>query len=294
MNKKYMKFNNEIFGALCLVGAGFFLSFGGLLIRLVDNASTMQITSYRSITFSLVALTYILIKFKGRTPQAFKNIGIGGIVLAFVLAFSNVCFVFGMSNTSVSNAVFIMSTGPLWAAVASYFFLKKIVSKKTLIAITGSMIGISIMFSQGFQSTNMLGNIIILGVPICFAIQLTLINRSSEIDFMPATFLAGILVCFLGVIFIDNHSISSHDLFLVLFMGAFQVGIGFLLITIGSRYIPPHRAALYILLEPVLAPIWAWLGVGEVPPTIELMGGLIVFSFVAWRLIDQFREIEKN
>ena len=218
----------------------------------------------------------------------------GGIVLAFILAFSNVFFVFGMSNTTVANAVFIMSTGPLWAAVASYFFLKKIVSKKTLIAITGSMIGIGIMFSQGFQSTNILGNIIILGVPISFAIQLTLINRSSEIDFMPATFLAGIIVCLLGVIFINDHTISNHDLFLVLFMGAFQVGIGFLLITVGSRYIPPHRAALYILLEPVLAPIWAWLGVGEVPPTIELLGGLVVFSFVAWRLVDQFREVEKN
>ena len=289
-----MKFNDEIFGALCLLGAGFFLSFGGLLIRLIDNASTMQITSYRSVTFSLVALLYIIIKFKGKTPQAFKNIGMGGIVLAFILAFSNVFFVFGMSNTTVANAVFIMSTGPLWAAVASYFFLKKIVGKKTLIAITGSMIGIGIMFSQGFQSTNILGNIIILGVPISFAIQLTLINRSSEIDFMPATFIAGIIVCLLGVIFISDHTISNHDLFLVLFMGAFQVGIGFLLITVGSRYIPPHRAALYILLEPILAPIWAWLGVGEVPPTIELIGGLVVFSFVTWRLVDQFREVEKN
>ena len=289
-----MKLNDEIFGALCLIGAGFFLSFGGLLIRLIDNASTMQITSYRSVTFSLVALIYILIKFKGKTPQAFKNIGTKGIILAFVLALSNIFFVFGMSNTSVANAVFIMSTGPLWAAVASYFFLKKIVSKKTLIAISGSMIGIGIMFSQGFQSTNVLGNIIILGVPISFAVQLTIINKSSEIDFMPATFLAGIIVCLLGVIYINDHTISNHDLFLVLYMGAFQVGIGFLLITIGSRYIPPHRAALYILLEPVLAPVWAWLGVGEVPPTIELIGGLVVFSFVTWRLVDQFKEVEKN
>ena len=58
------KLNNEILGTLCLLAAGFFLSFGGLLIKLVDEASTMQITSYRSITFSLVALIYILIKFK--------------------------------------------------------------------------------------------------------------------------------------------------------------------------------------------------------------------------------------
>ena len=289
-----MKYNKEIFGAICLFAAGFFLSFGGLLIRLIDSASTMQVTAYRSITFSLVALIYILIKFKSKTPQAFKKIGVSGIWLVLILGLSNICFVFGMSNTTVANAVFIMSTGPLWAALASYFFLKKIVSAKTLIAITGSMIGIGIMFSQGIQSSNNLGNIIILAVPICFAIQLTLINKSPEIDFMPATFLAGIFVCLVGLVFIRDHTVSNHDLLLILFMGAFQVGIGFMLITIGSRYIPPHRAALYILLEPVLGPIWAWLGVGEVPPTIELIGGLIVFSFVTWRLIDQFREAEKN
>ncbi len=289
-----MKFNNEIFGAMCLIAAGFFLSFGGLFIRLIEDASTMQITSYRAVTFSLVALIYILFKFKNKTLQAFKNIGSQGILIALIIGLSNVFFVFGMSNTTVANAVFIMSTAPLWAALASYIFLKKLVGTKTIIAIFGSMIGIGIMFSQGLQSANNFGNIIILGVPICFAIQLTLINRSPEIDFMPATFLSGIFVCLLGVIFITDHSINSHDLFLVLFMGAFQVGLGFVLITIGSRYIPPHRAALYILLEPVLAPIWAWLGVGEVPQTIELIGGLVVFSFVTWRIVDQFIEAEKN
>ncbi|MDC3154501.1 DMT family transporter [Pelagibacteraceae bacterium] len=287
------KLNNEILGTLCLLAAGFFLSFGGLLIKLVDGASTMQITSYRSITFSLVALIYILITFKKQTPQAFIKIGPSGLLLVLILTLSNIFFVFGMSNTSVANAVFIMSTGPLWAAVASYFYLKKIIGTKTIIAILGSMFGIMIMFSQGLDSSRGLGNMIILGVPICFAAQLTIINKKSNIDFMPSTFLAGILIIVIGLFFIEEHTISSRDLFIVLFMGAFQVGLGFLLITVGSRYIPPHRAALYVLLEPILAPIWAWIGIGEKPPIIELVGGLIVFSFVAWRLIDQFIGEEK-
>ena len=289
-----MKYNNEIFGAICLLAAGFFLSFGGLLIRLIEDASTMQITSYRSVTFSLVALLYIVIKFRSKTRQAFTNIGMSGLLLALILGASNIFFVYGMSNTTVANAVFIMSTGPLWAALASYFFLKKIVGVKTIVAITGSMFGIAVMFSQGLQSSNYLGNIIILGVPICFAFQLTLINRRSDIDYMPSTFLAGIFVVLVGVFTITDHSISPRDLYIILFMGAFQVGLGFLLITIGSRYIPPHRAALYILLEPILAPIWAWFGVGESPEIIELIGGLIVFAFVTWRLVDQLIEVEKK
>jgi drug/metabolite transporter (DMT)-like permease len=288
-----MKYNNETLGALALIFAGVFLSFGGVIIRFMESSSAWQITGYRSITFSLAILLYILIKYKKDTPHAFKKIGHSGILIALILGFSNTCFVWGMSTTTVSNAVFIMSTGPLFAAICSYFFLKRKIGKKTFIAIAGSMFGITIMFSGGMESSNYIGNIIILGVPIGFAFQLTILNYNSHIDFMPATFLGGVFSSLIGFIFMANLDISTHDLLLCLFMGAFQVGIGFMLITIGSRYIPPHRAALFLLMEPVLAPIWAFLGVGEIPGQTEMLGGLIVLSFVSYKIIDQFKNREE-
>ena len=288
-----MKYNNETLGALALIFAGVFLSFGGVIIRFMESSSAWQITGYRSITFSLAILLYILIKYKKDTPHAFKKIGHSGILIALILGFSNTCFVWGMSTTTVSNAVFIMSTGPLFAAICSYFFLKRKIGKKTFIAIAGSMFGITIMFSGGMESSNYIGNIIILGVPIGFAFQLTILNYNSHIDFMPATFLGGVFSSLIGFIFMANLDISTHDLLLCLFMGTFQVGIGFMLITIGSRYIPPHRAALFLLMEPVLAPIWAFLGVGEIPGQTEMLGGLIVLSFVSYKIIDQFKNKEE-
>ena len=111
---------------------------------------------------------------------------------------------------------------------------------------------------------------------------------------MPATFLGGVFSSLIGFVFMSSLDISTHDLLLCLFMGAFQVGIGFMLITIGSRYIPPHRAALFLLMEPVLAPIWAWLGVGEIPAAVEMLGGLVVLSFVSYKIIDQFKNTENS
>jgi drug/metabolite transporter (DMT)-like permease len=239
-------------------------------------------------------MLYILVKFKSKTPEAFKNIGYSGLLIAFIVGISNILYVFGMSKTSVANGGFLLSTSPLFAMVASYFFLKKTISTKTLIAIVGSMFGVFIMFSGGIEADHAVGNLIMLGVPVCFAFQLTLINKSPEIDFMPATFLAGIVALVISVSIISEYNINTHDLLLSIFIGAFQVGIGFLLITIGSRYIPPHRAALFILTEPILTPIWAWIVLGEQPPTLELIGGLIVFIFVAYRIIDQFFENENE
>tara|TARA_B110001454_G_scaffold213655_1_gene232200 strand:- start:1949 stop:2830 length:882 start_codon:yes stop_codon:yes gene_type:complete len=287
-------YNKEKLGAVCLLGAGIFLSFGGTLIKYMDSATPLEITTFRSITFSLIMLIYILVKFKSKTPEAFKKIGGSGILIGIIIGISNICYVFGMSNTSVANGGFILSTAPLFAVAASYFFLKKKISLKTLIAIGGSMIGIGVMFSGGIQASHAVGNLIMLIVPITFAFQLTLMNRSPEIDFMPATFLGGIIAFLVGISLISEYNISTNDLMIALFIGAFQVGIGFILITIGSRYIPPHRAALFILTEPILTPIWAWIFLGEKPPSIELIGGLIVFAFVVFRLVDQFFENENK
>ena len=287
-------YNKEKLGAVCLLGAGIFLSFGGTLIKYMDSATPLEITTFRSITFSLIMLIYILVKFKSKTPEAFKKIGGSGILIGIIIGISNICYVFGMSNTSVANGGFILSTAPLFAVAASYFFLKKKISLKTLIAIGGSMIGIGVMFSGGIQASHAVGNLIMLIVPITFAFQLTLMNRSPEIDFMPATFLGGIIAFLVGISLISEYNISTNDLMIALFIGAFQVGIGFILITIGSRYIPPHRAALFILTEPILTPIWAWIFLGEKPPPIELIGGLIVFVFVVFRVVDQFFENENK
>jgi drug/metabolite transporter (DMT)-like permease len=46
-------------------------------------------------------------------------------------------------------------------------------------------------------------------------------------------------------------------------------------------------------MEPVLAPIWAFLGVGEIPGQTEMLGGLIVLGFVSYKIIDQFKNKEE-
>ena len=120
-----LNYNKEKIGALCLLGAGIFLSFGGTIIKYMESATPLEITAFRSIGFSSIMLTYILIKFKSRTPEAFKKIGYSGILIGLIVGISNIFYVFGMSKTSVANGGFLLSTSPLFAMVASYFFLKK-------------------------------------------------------------------------------------------------------------------------------------------------------------------------
>ena len=78
----------------------------------------------------------------------------------------------------------------------------------------------------------------------------------------------------------DTLVLSGHDLVLCLFLGVAQYTGGFVLITLGARFLPAAEVALLSLAETVLAPIWVWAGVGEVPALLTLAGGAVVLSAV--------------
>ena len=78
----------------------------------------------------------------------------------------------------------------------------------------------------------------------------------------------------------DTLVVSRHDLILCLFLGVVQYAGGFVLIALGARYVPAAEAALLALMEVVLGPVWVWIGVGEVPTLLTLVGGGIVLTAV--------------
>ena len=56
----------------------------------------------------------------------------------------------------------------------------------------------------------------------------------------------------------NGLAISTPDLLLTLFMGAFTISIGIALVTWGTGYVPA-AGGLLTLTESVLGPIWPWM-----------------------------------
>ena len=98
---------------------------------------------------------------------------------------------------------------------------------------------------------------------------------------VPAQFTAGIIAAIIGLIVAGKLSISFHDLTLALLAGFFQIGFGFILITVGSQTTPAAVVGILMLTESVFGPLWAWLFIHEVPPTSVIIGGgIIIFSIL--------------
>jgi drug/metabolite transporter (DMT)-like permease len=183
--------------------------------------------------------------------------------------------------TTVANALFIFSAAPFFAALLGWFFLGERVPLRTSIAIGGAMVGLGIMMGTGMAEGRHLGNLVALWLPISYAISVVLVRRSTQPDMLVALLLAAFVAALLSFPFVGQFSISWWDFGVSIYLGVFQVGLGFTLLILGARYVPAAQVGLLALLEPVLGPIWAWLTVTEIPAEATLWGGLIILGAVA-------------
>ena len=65
---------------------------------------------------------------------------------------------------------------------------------------------------------------------------------------------------------------------IVAFLGVFQIGLAYIFLARGIGRITALEAALLLLIEPVLNPIWALLVHGEKPGGWALVGGLLILG----------------
>ena len=267
-------------GVALVLTAGVLLSLAGITLRHIESASGWQILFYRSLTFFVVVTLYLAIRYRARVVHAFVTTGRPGLVVALSLGLGSACYVFALLLTTVANALFIISSAPFITAVLGWIVLRERVRPMTWIAMTIALAGITLMFVNGIQSGRLLGNIVALGPAVSFAIMLVTLRCAGDRDMIPAICLAGLVGAALGFVMSDTLVLSGHDLALCLFLGVAQYTGGFVLITLGARFLPAAEVALLSLAETVLAPIWVWFGVGEVPALLTLAGGAIVLAAV--------------
>ena len=189
-----------------------------------------------------------------------------------------------MYTTTVANTNFIITTETIFLALFGYFFLKEKINLITFISIILGMSGVLIILGSSLSiqsSEQFLGNIVAFIMPISFAALVVVIRKYPNVDMVPAQFTAGIAAAIIGFFIAGQLLISIHDLFLALLAGFFQIGFGFILITVGSQTTPAAIVGVMMLTESVFGPLWAWLFINEVPPTAVVIGGcIIIFSIL--------------
>jgi drug/metabolite transporter (DMT)-like permease len=278
--------NRYLFGVLVVLAGGAFLSTSGILIRNMEQPDGWQILFYRSLTFTITILAILTWQYRGKTFAAYRAVGVPGLAAAVLLGLGSACYIFAMLHTTVANVVFIIGSAPLVTALLAWIFLREKVSGWGLVAMFAALLGIGLMFIDGFERGGLLGSFLALGMVVMFGFYLLILRSRKDVDMVPATGLSGVVTFTVAAAMVGGLELSTRDLLICIALGSVQFGLGFLFLTIGSRYIPAAEVALFALSESVLNPLWVWIGVNEIPGRYTLYGcSIVLVSVIAYSLI---------
>ena len=199
-----------------------------------------------------------------------------------------------MYYTTVANTLFIITTETIFLALFGFIFLKEKISLITFISILLGMTGVLIIVGSSLSiqtSEQFFGNIVAFVMPISFAVLIIIVRKYPSVDMVPAQVTAGICAAVIGYLIAGKLLVSPHDLFLGFLAGVFQIGFGFILITVGSKTTPAAVVGILMLTEAVLGPIWAWLFINEIPPTTVIFGGGIIILAIIFEFLFNKKNI---
>jgi len=270
------------------------LSFGGLIVKSFEGATLWQILFWRSVFFSITILLFLLITYKKKLFNSFYLSGLPGFFAGVILSLGFCGYVVAMYTTTVANTNFIISLQILFLAIFGYFFLKEKISSITLFSIILAIVGVFIMVGNSLSPGELTGNLAAFSMPITFAVLIIIVRKYPSIDMVPAQFVAGICCCLIGYVLSTKIMISYHDIFLGFLAGFFQIGFGFIFITIGARTTPSAMVGVIMLSESVLGPLWAFLFASERPSMFSLIGGAIILLAVLIQFYTLLKKSKKT
>ncbi len=266
-------------------------STGGLLVRLLSITNPWEIVFWRSLFMALFVAGVLGVLHGSRMVTAVRSVGGPGLLAGTFLAGTFFLFIGSLTRTTVANTFVLMSVSPFLAAIAARLALGEEVRAVTWLAMSIAFAGIVLMVGGALDGGQLVGNLMALGVSVCFAAQLTVLRKfHATVDMLPMVMIAGVITLVPAYLLAGPFAAAPRDLVILVFMGCIQLGTGCLLSTAASRTLPATELGLLGLLEPILGPIWVWVLLNEHPGSHALMGGLLVLSavianqvLIAWR-----------
>ena len=275
---------------LCLLG-GFFLSWGGLIIRSFETNDIWKILLIRSFFFIIALIFFLILTYKKNTAEVIKKSGFPAIIAGLFLSLSFVAYVVAMSKTTVANVVFIISTQTIFLAIFGFLFLKEKIAFKGLISIALAFLGMVIMVEDSFNQGTLIGNMVAFAIPINFTILVMIIRKFPDLDMVPAIFYSGIFSIIYGLFLAGDFIFSMNDILMGFLLGVPQLAFGFICVTIGTKTTRAVTVGLLMLLETIFAPVWVWIFLNELPPASVFLGGMIIISAVILKSFDKSGKI---
>ena len=212
------------------------------------------------------------------------------IVCAILMGTSNIFFITAVKTTTVANVVIIFSTAALFSALFAYLFYKEKITKNIIIASFFMFVGLFIIFNDKLEIGSIEGNIYALLCTAFFATSYVILSRYKDMDRFILTAFSGLALSMIAFFFCDDLSIDFKTLAVVMIMGLLISPISRVFLGNGAKYISASEVSLLMIIETIMAPIWVWIFLNEVPSSYTFIGGSII---VATLIVNSLYTLKK-
>jgi len=282
---------------LLMICAASLWSIAGVFTRHLESAHSFEITFWRSL-FAALFVAGVMLKEYGRAfVPRLRLLGRLGFVSGCMWATMYSCFMISLTMTTVANTSIMESLSPLFTAFLAWLVLRERIAARTWWAIAAAALGMGWMFAGSLTAVDgrgMLGMLIALGIPVASSVNtIVLKKRGHAVDLIPAVFVGGAISALAMLPFAWPLQTSWHDIVILAILGFFQLGLPCAMLVRAAGSLSAPEIALLSLLEVLLAPIWAWLGAGEVPATATIIGGAVVLISLIFNELSSARSIAK-
>ena len=268
------------FGALTLTPDALFIRLSGM--------GVWEMMVWRGSQLALVMYALVLITSWDKKAEIFKKTfswrGLGVSLCQFT---SNVAFIVGIAQTSVSVILFALATSPIFGAYFSRLILQERTLLSTWLATAATLIGIAITVADASHATAapdgsvLFGAICGLTASAAIGLNFVLLRKHDDLPVAAIVGTGSLWSALLGFAVIGPSTLLDGNWLMISVCGLIILPISFFCLTSASRYTAAANIGLLMLLETILGPIWVWLGVGEAPTTQMVFGGAIVVITLA-------------
>jgi len=259
------------------LGAAALFSTGGAAVKTAAFTAP-QIASFRS----GVAAIALMIWARGRVRWSSQAFAVG-IVYAATLDL----YVASTKLTTAANAIFLQSTSPLYLLILGPFVLHERVRRSDIAYLAALVVGLALCFSgsitpQATAPDPSLGNVLGLLSGVSWALTIFALRYVERDASTPGVAMASVITgnAIASLVMLPfawpPPQASPGEWLVIGYLGVFQIGFAYILVTAAVRELPAFELSLLLLLEPVLNPIWTWIVWKEYPGAMTLTGGAII------------------
>jgi len=271
-----------------IVVAAVLFSTGGAAIKWCGFAA-WQLAAFRA-AFALTTILTLL-------PDARRAWTWRTVIVGFAYAATTLLYVQANKHTTAASAIFLQSTSPLFILLLAPVLLGEHATRRDVAQMAAMAVGLGLFFLGSDRPSTTapnpaLGNTLAAICAVTWALTVIgyrwLAARGASVAGAVA---CGNLMASLFALVMAQPLVAGRpvDWAVVAFLGIFQLGIPYLFL---ARAVPQVRAlevGLFLLIEPVLNPIWAWLVHGETPGPATLVGGALILGATAVRVVADAR-----